>query len=103
MHEIGDYQVPPSLVQGYEGEVHANSKDDLFRTAFVNADGHCEFNVAESAAAIEIMMRRLDTGKWGSTDPEQLNKLAISLATKATPRFTSADKYRQVKYNRVWT
>ncbi len=103
MHEIGDYQVPLSLVQGYEGEVHANGKDDLFRTAFVNADGHCGFNVAESAAAIETMMRRLDSGKWGSTNPEQLNQLAASLGTNAASRFTAIDKFKQVKYNRVWS
>jgi hypothetical protein len=103
MHEIGDYQVPPSLVQGYAAEVHANGKDDLFRTAYVNAPGHCEFNVAESAAAIETMMRRLDTGKWSNTDPEQLNQFANSLGTNAIPRFTGINKYKQVKYNRVWT
>ncbi len=103
MHEVGDYEVPISLVQGYEGQVHANEKDELLRTAFVNADGHCEFNVAESAAAIETMMRRLDSGKWENTDPDHLNKLAKSLTTGTAPRFTAIDKLKQVKYNRVWT
>lgn len=103
LHEIGDYQIPLSLVQGYDAQVHANGKDDLYRTAFVNADGHCGFTVAESAAAIAAMMRRLDTGKWDSTDPDALNKLAASLRTRTASRFIPIDQFRQVKYNRVWS
>ncbi|MBI2818401.1 MAG: hypothetical protein HYX73_00340 [Acidobacteria bacterium] len=102
MHEIGDPSVPVSLVQGYEAQMRAHGKEELFRAAFVNAPGHCNFRVAESAAAIEIMMRRLDTGKWERTDPDELNKLAESLGTGTTPRFTSIDRFKQVKYNRVW-
>lgn len=101
MHEIGDYQVPLSLVQGYDDQVRARGKDDLYRTAFVQAPGHCGFSVAESAAAIETMMRRLDTGKWGSTDPDQLNQLAASL-DGSSARFINIAKYKQVRYNRVW-
>lgn len=103
MHEIGDYQIPPSLVQGYDAQIRANGKEDLFRTAFINADGHCGFNTAESGAAVETLMRRLDTGKWGSTDPQHLNTLAGSLGTGTTPRFIPADKFQQKKYNRVWS
>lgn len=102
MHEVGDYQVPLSLVQGYESEVQAKGKQDLFRTAFVNADGHCGFNAAESGAAVEVMMRRLDTGKWVSTAPEEMSKLAATLGSGATPRFTTIEKFKQVRYNRVW-
>jgi hypothetical protein len=47
------------------------------------------------------MMRRLDTGKWGSTDPDQLNQLAASL-DGSPARFINIAKYKQVRYNRVW-
>jgi hypothetical protein len=47
------------------------------------------------------MMRRLDTGRWGNTDPEQLNTLATSLHGSAA-RFTRIDPYAQKKYNRTW-
>jgi hypothetical protein len=102
LHEIGDYQVPLSLVQGYEAQIRANGKEDLYRSAFVKADGHCEFNPAESTAAVEVMVRRLDTGKWESTTPDALNTLAASLGTGATPRFITIDQYLQKKYNRTW-
>jgi pimeloyl-ACP methyl ester carboxylesterase len=102
MHEIGDQQVPISLVQGYDAQIRANGKEDLYRTAFAKADGHCGFNAAETTAAVELMSRRLDTGKWGSTDPDSLNKLAASLGTGATSRFITIDNLKQKKYNRVW-
>ncbi len=102
MQAIGDQQVQYSLVQGYESQIRANAKEDLFRAAFVDRDRHCQYTVAESAAAIETMVRRLDTGTWGPTDPESLNKLGPSLGATGTPRFFDMERYRQVKYNRVW-
>ena len=51
--------------------------------------------------AIEIMMRRLDTGLWGSTEPEHLNALAKSMQGSAA-RFTRIDQFAQKKYNRTW-
>jgi alpha-beta hydrolase superfamily lysophospholipase len=101
MHEIGDYQIPVSLVQGYDDLIRANGKDDLYRTAYVNAPGHCGFTVAETMVAIETMMRRLDTGRWESTDPEQLNIRAKALHQSAA-RFIRVDRFAQEKYNRTW-
>jgi alpha-beta hydrolase superfamily lysophospholipase len=101
LHEIGDYQVPLSLVQGYDDQVRVHGKDALYRTAFVQAPGHCGFSVAESAAAMETMIRRLDMGVWGSTAPTELNRLAASLDSSPA-RFTSIEQLKQVKYNRVW-
>jgi hypothetical protein len=91
-----------SLVQGYEAQVHAYGKEAMYRSAYVRGAGHCDFTVAESAAAIETVLRRLDTGNWGSTDPDRLNALAASLGTKDAARFTPIDTFRQVKYNRIW-
>ena len=99
IHTIGDLEVPISLIQGYEAKIHENGRDSWFRTAVVDSPGHCTFTVAESAAAIETLMRRLDTGHWGnSADPEQLNKLATSL-NKGGSRFI---KFTEEKYNRPW-
>ena len=102
MHEIGDPSVLPSVVQGYEERISANEKEGLFRVVYVSAATHCGINAAESAAAVETLLRRLDTGKWESTDPEAMNQRAASLGAGAPPRFTTMDKFRQVKYNRVW-
>jgi pimeloyl-ACP methyl ester carboxylesterase len=103
LHQTGDNAAPMSLVQGYETQVHAYGKAAMFRSAYVHGAGHCDFTVAESAAAIETMMRRLDTGNWARTDPDHLNALAASLGTKDKARFGPIDKFRQVKYNRVWS
>lgn len=101
MQEIGDYQVPPSLVEGYSAEIRANGMEELYRDAFVRATGHCGFSVAESAAAIETLMRRIDSGRWDRTAPEDLNRLAGSLHNSPA-RFVSFEPYRQARYNRVW-
>lgn len=101
LHEIGDPSIPPSLVQGYDDLVRANGRDNLYRTAYVQSASHCGYNAAEAMAAIETMMRRLDTGRWGGTDPESLNTLAKSQHGSAA-RFTSIDRYAQKKYNRTW-
>ena len=101
---LGDSIVPFSLTQGYEELVRDNGRENLFRAIFFNADGHCRANVAESTAAIEIMARRLDSGRWRSTDPKRLNDFAASLQTVETARFASIEKLRLsvVKYNRAW-
>lgn len=101
LQEIGDYQVPASLMEGYADLIRANGKEELYRAAYVEATGHCGFTVAESGAAIEIMMRRLDSGQWGDTDAGELNRLAASL-DGSPARFIPANRFRPVKYNRVW-
>lgn len=42
--------------------------------------GHCTFTPAETIAAFEALIKRIDTGKWaGSTDPGTLNSSAAAL------------------------
>jgi len=80
-----------------------NNKDDLYRTAFVEAPTHCGFTIAETAVAIEIMNRRLDTGQWESTGPDALNALAASMDVEGTvSRFIPFAPHANEKYNRTW-
>jgi pimeloyl-ACP methyl ester carboxylesterase len=102
LHMAGDHQVPPSLVEGYEDVIAANGKRDLVRTLFVKASGHCNYNAAESAAALQILIERLDRGRWPATDPESANRAAERLATGSAPRFFDFGPHRQARYNRVW-
>lgn len=102
LHMVGDYQIPPSLVEGYEAEVQGQGTEDLYRSAYVNATGHCNFSVAESAAAIALVLRRLESSSWDSTDPAALNAFADELETGTAPRFMDYGPHRQVHYNRVW-
>ena len=52
-------------------------------------------------AAVETMMKRLDSGRWDSTDPDQMNARAKAL-NSSPARFTMIDAYAQKKYNRTW-
>lgn len=102
LHMIGDYQIPPSLVEGYEALVQSNGRQNLFRSAFVDATGHCNFTAAESAAAIETVLRRTREGAWPDTSPEAMNRAADALDTGSEARFTDYARYRHPRFNRIW-
>lgn len=100
IHTIGDGLVYPSMAQGYEELVRKNGYSELFRSAYVNRWGHCSFSSSEWLAAIETMIKRLDTGEWPDTSPEAMNKLAKSLDSNGTALFCDFDGVK--KYNRTW-
>ena len=102
VQEIGDAQIPASVVQGYADLVRANGKEDLFRPVYIEAPTHCDFTTAEAGAMIETLMHRLDTGAWGSTEPEDLNELAGSLHGTVSRFIPLEDWYKVEKYNRTW-
>jgi pimeloyl-ACP methyl ester carboxylesterase len=85
-HGLGDALLPPHLLAGYAAAVEKQGKGDLYRTAFVDAAGHCETSVSEATTAIEAMVSRLDTGEWGDTSSVALNAAASALNLEA-PRF----------------
>ncbi len=58
--------------------------------------------MAESAAAIETMVHRLDSGRWGSTAPEDLIQLAATLDDSSPARFVAFEPYAVKEYNRTW-
>jgi len=99
MHTNGDGAVTVNLVEGYDRAIEKNGYGTLYRTAFVNRPGHCTFSVAESAAAVETLVRRLDSGKWGSTKSMDLNILGRALDPTTEARFY---KFEQTRYNRTW-
>lgn len=100
LHDNGDLLVYPSMVKGYESVVAKKGYSELFRTAYVNRAGHCTYTVGEIAAAITTVEKRIDTGEWPSTKPEDLNVLAKSLIPSDTPKFYEFSGVK--KYNRVW-
>ena len=103
VHDIGDDIVMPSLIEGYGELIQANDKGELYREAFTAGPTHCGFAVGEVAAAIETMMQRLDTGRWGNTDPEALNEIGSSLSPGSPAGFVSYDELRNQRFNRTWT
>jgi pimeloyl-ACP methyl ester carboxylesterase len=98
MGQIGDEQTSQVQMQGYEARVMALGLDHLYRQAVVEGAGHCGFTVSERAAAVETVMHRLDTGRWGNTSPQKLNDLASSLNVDE-PRFI---RHNWPKLNRAF-
>ncbi|MBT2596188.1 S9 family peptidase [Arthrobacter sp. ISL-72] len=65
-HTTVDLLAPVEYQEEYAETVRQAGKNSLFRQAFVDRTGHCNFTVAENIASIEAMDQRLGTGHWGS-------------------------------------
>ena len=92
MHTTGDGLVVATDEQAYRAEVNSNGNGPLLRDVFVHRAGHCTFTPAETVAALQALISRLDTGRWaGVTDPDVLNASAAALGplNVAPPSFIS--------------
>ena len=80
LHTTGDGWVVNQNEQAYRSAVQ-NAKDaQLLRQAFVHRAGHCTFTPAETIAAFQTLIDRIDHGAWtGSIDPGALNDRASAL------------------------
>ncbi len=82
IHGLGDALLPPHLLQGYANEVKKKGQDNLYRTGFIDATGHCSQSVAETVAALETVVQRLDKGAWPDTTPAALAARASAVDPK---------------------
>ena len=98
IHTFSDPAVPVSLVAGYNAKVRETKGEALYRSAIVDAVGHCAFNAGESMAAVETLLNRIDTGQWHDTDPAQLNRKGDSYG-HGTSRYV---QFSQRPYNHAW-
>jgi pimeloyl-ACP methyl ester carboxylesterase len=80
MHTAGDGLVIPQNETAYADVVKAAGKQDLLRQVYVRRAGHCAFTVAETISAVQVMIKRLDTGAWddASLQPAALNAAALA-------------------------
>jgi hypothetical protein len=77
IHTIDDQLVPVQQENWYRQRVIRAGSSPLFRQAFVDATGHCNFQPAGYIAALHALEYRLDTGRWGGvTQPAALNAAA---------------------------
>jgi len=77
IHTIDDQLVPIQQENWYRQRVIRAGSSALFRQAFVDATGHCNFQPAGYVAALRALEHRLDTGRWGDvTQPGVLNAAA---------------------------
>jgi pimeloyl-ACP methyl ester carboxylesterase len=66
MHTLADILAPVEYIEEYAETVREAQAAPLLRQTFVERTGHCSFTVAERVAAVEVMDKRLDDGRWGS-------------------------------------
>jgi len=79
---------PVTLVEisgDYASLVRQAGHGELVREVYVQRTGHCNFNIAETVAALLTVERRLEHGTWDnagkdSIEPPAINALAASLA-----------------------
>jgi len=80
MHTTGDGLVPVENEQAYASVVKSAGNTQLLRQIFVHRAGHCTFTPAETVAAFQTLVQRLDTGAWGdAVEPDALNARAAAL------------------------
>ena len=86
---IGDAGTPAANMASYEELVRRAGRNSHYRQAFIDAPGHCTFNTAEMAAAVETVVRRIERGTWDAiTDPGKMNALGHTFGL-GEPRFIS--------------
>jgi pimeloyl-ACP methyl ester carboxylesterase len=76
MHTTGD-----GLVANQDEQAYASIVEDraLLRQVFVHRAGHCTFTPAETVAAFNALIHRIDTGVWSGVSPAALNRAAAAL------------------------
>ncbi len=79
IHTEGDGLVSVQNENAYRDVVSEAGDRRFLRQAFVHRAGHCTFTPAETVAALEKLLERLDTGVWPETDSTDLNSSAAAL------------------------
>jgi pimeloyl-ACP methyl ester carboxylesterase len=79
LHTKGDGLVVVQNESAYKRVVDAAGNGEFLRRTFVSRAGHCAFTPAETIAAVETLISRLDTGRWHDVDAADLNASATGL------------------------
>jgi len=79
MHTTGDGLVVVENERAYRQVVREKGNEPFLRQTFVSRAGHCAFTPAETISAVQALLSRLDTGKWGPLDFTDLNSNADAL------------------------
>lgn len=89
MHTTGDGLVIPPNESAYAQVVDAAAKQALLRQVFVHRAGHCAFTEAETIAALQVLLKRIDTGRWddAALQPDALNAAAAAQGMSASQIF----------------
>jgi pimeloyl-ACP methyl ester carboxylesterase len=80
LHTTDDGLVIPANESAYAQVVGTAGKSAMLRQVFVHRAGHCAFTPAETLAALQVLLNRIDTGSWddAALKPAALNASAQS-------------------------
>ncbi len=80
LSNIGDNISAVAAQNAFQETVNRAGSAALLRQVYVNSAGHCAFSPAETIAAINTLVQRVDTGDWGMiTNPYTMNSKAAAL------------------------
>ncbi|WP_203135679.1 alpha/beta hydrolase [Microbacterium sp. JZ31] len=80
LNNVGDQISTVAQQSAYEERVKKAGNASLLRQTYVASAGHCNFTAAETVAAAELLLERLETGRWGGgATVHQLNRAAAAL------------------------
>jgi hypothetical protein len=79
LHTKGDGLVVVQNESAYRHVVDEEGNGDLLRRDFIDRAGHCAFTPAETIAAVEKLVDRLNTGRWHERTAAELNASAAAL------------------------
>ena len=96
---IGDAISVPAAQQAYEAAVATAGKQDMLRQTYTQSAGHCGFTASENIAAIETLIKRLESGSWDDTDAATMNTKGATIGDIA-PRFID---YSPLEFSRPYT
>src|SRR5271166_3248126 len=79
LHTKGDGLVVVQNESAYKQVVDEAGNGRFLRRTFVDRAGHCAFTPAETVAAVQTLIYRLDSGSWHDVDAIDLNGAAAAL------------------------
>jgi pimeloyl-ACP methyl ester carboxylesterase len=90
LHTTGDGLVVVQNESAYRHVVDEEGNGELLRRDFIDRAGHCAFTPAETIAAVEKLVDRLNTGRWHEPTAAELNASAATLGPAFNIFATSA-------------
>jgi hypothetical protein len=79
LHTKGDGLVVVQNESAYKQVVDEAGNGEFLRRTIIARAGHCAFTPAETIAAVQTLINRLDTGRWHDVGATDLNNAAAAL------------------------
>jgi alpha-beta hydrolase superfamily lysophospholipase len=79
LHTTGDGGAPPSAERSFAHRVREAGDPERLRSLYVERGAHLSVSLGEELVALRALERRIDTGRWPSLAPRQLDRAADAL------------------------